>query len=106
MKIIHFEANAQSLESWVAMNDNDEVVGHIFMLIEKDKRIKFMDAWVKTEYRRKGIYRKLWEERWEYVNKNFKGFTAYAWCKENSLPLLTEKEFDIIENSTLVEKEI
>lgn len=105
IKIIHFEANSQNLESWVAMI-NDDVVGHIFMLVEKDNRLKFMDAWVKSDHRRTGIYRKLWETRWEYVKTRYQGWTAYAWCKEKSLPLLLEKGFEEIESSTLVEKQI
>jgi hypothetical protein len=105
-KIIHFEANAQNLESWVAMNNKDEVIGHIFMLIEKDNRIKFMDAWVRSDYRRQGVYRKLWDRRWKYVNEKFKGYIVYAWCKDVTLSLLLEKGFEEIECSTLVEKQI
>ena len=30
----------------------------------------------------------------KYVKKHFKSFTAYAWCKPMSLPLLLEKGFE------------
>jgi hypothetical protein len=104
-RILHLKPNAQDIETWVAINDND-IVGHIYMKLEIDNRIKFLDAWVHPEFRRKGIYRTLWETRWSYVNEVYKGYTIYAWCKDNSLPLLVEKGFDIGEVCTYVEKKI
>jgi predicted GNAT family acetyltransferase len=84
--------------------NGEEAIGHIFMTLEKNNRIKFLDAWVDESHRRKGIYRKLWETRWEYVNENYKGWTIYAWCKDSSLPLLLEKGFNAGEVVTYVEK--
>ena len=104
-RILHLKPNAQDIETWVAIDDND-VVGHIYMKIEIDNQIKFLDAWVHEDFRRKGIYRKLWETRWDYVNEVYKGYTIYAWCKYNSLPLLLEKGFNIGEVCTYVEKKI
>jgi hypothetical protein len=52
------------LETWIAMI-NGEIVGHIYMEREDDSKIKFLDAWVHEEHRRKGIYRTLWETRWD-----------------------------------------
>jgi hypothetical protein len=102
-RILHIKPNAQEIETWIAIND-DEVIGHIYMKVEDDNRIKFLDAWVHTEWRRKGIYRKLWETRWNYVNDNYKGYLVYAWCKDVSLPLLFEKGFESGEVVTYVEK--
>jgi len=104
-KIIHLKPNAQEIETWVAII-GEEVVGHIYMKVEKDKRIKFLDAWVHPDYRRRGIYRNLWETRWNYVNLNYKDYTIYAWCKDESLPLLIEKGFSVGEICTYVEKKI
>lgn len=104
-KIIHLKSNVQEIETWVALSD-DEVVGHIYMKIEKDNKIKFLDAWVHPDFRRKGIYRKLWEKRWNYVNQNYSGYTIYAWCKSNSLSLLIEKGFETGEVVTYVEKKL
>ena len=104
-EIIHVKTNKQDLESWIAIIDN-KAVGHIYMRIENDNKIKFLDAWVHEDYRRRGIYRKLWETRWEHVNQCYKDYTLYAWCKENSLPLLLEKGFDLGETATYVEKKI
>ena len=78
ISIVHIEANAQNLESWVAMSSENFVLGHIFMLIEQNDKIKFLDAWVHEEHRRKGIFRMLWDTRWEYVKENYSGYKVYV----------------------------
>jgi GNAT superfamily N-acetyltransferase len=103
IKIVHLKSNAQRLETWIAMV-NGEIVGHIYMEREETHRIKFLDAWVHEDHRRKGIFRMLWDARWEYVQHRFKGYLVYAWCKPASLPLLLEKGFDAGETCTYVEK--
>jgi GNAT superfamily N-acetyltransferase len=80
------------LHAWVA-HINNLCVGHIHLQQEAKKQIKFLDAWVHEDYRRQGIYRKLWDTRWEYVKTHYKGYKVYAWCKPMSLPLLLEKDF-------------
>ena len=103
IKIIHLKSNAQQLETWIAML-NGEIVGHIYMEREENNKIKFLDAWVHEEHRLKGIYRKLWDVRWEYVKTRYIGYTVCAWCKPSSLPLLIEKGFIEGEICTYVEK--
>ena len=88
---------------WAAHIDN-QCVGYIHLLLEPNKRIKFMDAWVHENHRRKGIFRALWDTRWDYVNKHYKNHTTYAWCKPASLPLLIEKGFKEGDTITYVEK--
>ena len=66
IKVVHMKSNAQKLETWVAMLDGS-IVGHIYMEREEGCKIKFLDAWVHEDHRRKGIFRKLWDARWEYV---------------------------------------
>jgi hypothetical protein len=107
IKIIHLKSNSQNLESWNAYDiTKNEIIGHIFMIFELENKIKFMDAWVSEDYRRLGLFRLLWDTRWQYVNDNYKGFKIYAWCKETSLPLLKEKGFKTGEIATYVEKTI
>lgn len=104
---MHLKPNAQNLEMWMAYHsDTNEAIGHIFMVIEKDQKIKFLDAWVDSNWRRKGIYRMLWETRWTYVEQNYIGWIIYAWCKDTSLTLLLEKGFTPGETVTYVEKKI
>jgi predicted GNAT family acetyltransferase len=105
IKIVHLKSNAQQLETWIAMI-NGEIVGHIYMEREDDNKIKFLDAWVHEEHRRKGIYRTLWETRWSHTLARYKGYKVYAWCKPASLPLLLEKGFEAGETCTYVEKTI
>ena len=104
-KIVHLKSNAQKLETWIAMI-NGEIVGHIYMEREDGLKIKFLDAGVHEDHRRKGIFRMLWEARWNYVVDKYSGWLAYAWCKPASLPLLLEKGFDAGEMCTYVEKKI
>ena len=56
IKITHLKPNSQRIETWIALI-NDEVVGHIYMEKEPGDRIKFLDAWVHEDHRRKGIFR-------------------------------------------------
>jgi len=105
VKVVHLKANGQRIQTWIAML-NGEIVGHIYMDREEDQKIKFLDAWVNPDHRRKGIFRMLWEARWEYVQKKYPGWLAYAWCKNASLPLLIEKGFESGEITTYVEKVI
>lgn len=103
IKITHLKPNSQKTETWIAMIEN-EIVGHIFMEKEVGNKIKFLDAWVHDDHRRKGIFRMLWDTRWNYVSEQYSGYLVYAWCKENSLPLLKEKGFEPGEICTYVEK--
>jgi hypothetical protein len=107
IKIVHLKPNAQNMEMWIAYDTSDEkAIGHIFMTIEAGGKIKFLDAWVDETHRRKGVYRLLWETRWDFVHSAYKGYTVYAWCKDTSLPLLLEKGFEPGEIVTYVEKKI
>ena len=105
IKVIHLKSNAQQLETWIAML-NGEIIGHIYMEREESNKIKFLDAWVHEEHRLKGVFRMLWDTRWEYVKTRYSGYTVYAWCKPGSLPLLIEKGFTEGDTSTYVEKTI
>lgn len=105
IKVVHMKSNAQKLETWVAMLDGS-IVGHIYMEREEGCKIKFLDAWVHEDHRRKGIFRKLWDARWEYVTTRYEGWLVYAWCKPASLPLLIEKGFESGETCTYVEKKV
>ena len=108
VKIMHLKPSGTrqyNMHGWIAHIDN-EPVGHIHMLLESNKRLKFLDAWVDENYRRQGIYRRLWEERWNYIKENYSGWTAYAWAKPTSLPLLLEKGFTKGDTITYVEKHV
>ena len=101
--VIYIPSNARNFHSWAAILNN-ECVGNIHLQIEPNNKIKFLDAWVHKNYRRKGIFRQLWDIRWEFVQQHYKNYKAYAWCKPMSLPLLIEKGFEEGDNCVYVEK--
>ena len=108
IKIIHILPSGTrqyNMHGWVA-HKNEFCVGHIHMQLEANKRIKFLDAWVHEHHRKQGIFRMLWNTRWEFVKKEFKGFKAYAWAKPMSLPLLIEKGFNKGDTCVYVEKNV
>jgi len=108
ISIIHIPPSGTTqhvLHCWIAYS-KDKCVGHIYLQLEANNKIKFLDAWVHPDHRRQGIYRKLWDTRWEYVNKNFPDYITYAWCKPSSLPLLIEKGFKEGDTCVYVEKKI
>ena len=90
---------------WVAIIDDKEV-GWCNMSFLPHNTIKFEDAFVDPDYRGKGIYRKLWDTRWEYVTKNFKGMKVIAYCKPITVGFYEEKGFEEVHKITLVEKTI
>lgn len=103
-KVIKIKTNAQNLYGWLALTNTDQPVGHVFMQVELDNKIKFMDAWVSNEFRRKGIFTMLWEARWEYVKEHFNKYTAYAWALPMSVGLLRKKGFEEGESCVYMEK--
>ena len=104
-EIIRINTHFQDLIGWIAVIEGI-TVGHIFMEVQRNNKIKFLDAWVHEDYRRRGIYRSLWDTRWEYVNEMYTDKTIYAWCLPMSLPLLLEKGFTEGDTCVYVEKKI
>ena len=90
---------------WIAIIDGKEV-GWCNMSFLPHNTLKFEDAFVDPDYRGKGIYRKLWDTRWEYVTKNFKGMKVIAYCKPITVGFYEEKGFEDVDKITLVEKTI
>lgn len=97
--------NGRNLLTWAAFL-NQECIGNISLEIHPGKKLKFIDAWVHPDFRRLGIYRTLWDIRWEYCINNYKGYKTFAWCKEKSFPLFKEKGYTIGEMCTYVEKDL
>ena len=88
---------------WIAMVDNKEV-GWCNMSFLPENTLKFEDAFVHPDYRKKGIYRKLWDTRWKYVNDNLKGMKVIAYCKPITVGFYKEKGFKEVHKITLMEK--
>jgi len=115
-QIIPFATHATSLKGWLAVTtiynedidvvDSIKTIGHIFMQEEPLSKIKFLDSWVHPDHRRQGIFRALWDTRWEYVQSNYSNHTVYTWCLPKSLPLLIEKGFKEGDICTYVERSV
>ena len=110
MKIIGYrlptttpDPSKHSACGWVAIKDHKEV-GWVNMAFLPDNTIKFEDAYVHPNYRGQGIYRKLWERRWDYVTSHCKGMRVVAYCKPKSINLYMEKNFEVVEEVVLVKK--
>ena len=93
IQIIYIPSNARDFHSWAAILNNN-CIGNVHLQIEPNKKIKLLDAWVKPKYRRQGVYRQLWETRYDFIKQKYKGYLVYAWCKPKSLPLALEKGFN------------
>ena len=102
-QIIKIDTHAQNLIGWVALHDGN-AIGHVFIHVEPCNKIKFMDAWVDDSYRRKGIYRKLWDTRYEYARQHYSGWLVYAWCKPTSIEVFLEHDFEAGDTATHVHK--
>jgi len=115
-QIIPFATHAQALKGWLAVTtiyddkldaiDKIETIGHVFLQEEPNKKIKFLDAWVHPDHRRQGIYRSLWDTRWEYVQSKYPDHIVYAWCLPKAIPLSIEKGFKQGEVCTYMERRV
>ena len=90
---------------WVAIEDSKEV-GWINMSFLPNNVLKFEDAFILPDYRGRGIYRKLWDTRWDYVLASCKGMRIISYCKPSTLSFYLEKGFTAKETITLVETTI
>ena len=90
---------------WIALID-DEEVGWCNMTFLVDNTIKFEDAFVLPEFRGKGIYTKLWENRMNYIKANFKDCKVISYCKPTTIGFYKKRGFTEMETVILVEKTI
>ena len=88
---------------WVAICDNKEV-GWCNMSFLPDSVIKYEDSFVSPNYRRKGIYKKLYEARDRYVTTLFKGHRIISYCKPSTVDFFKQRGFETKEIITLMEK--
>ena len=88
---------------WVAICDNKEV-GWCNLTFLPNNVLKYEDSFVSHHYRRKGIYKKLYEAREDYVSRLFKGCKIISYCKPSTLEFFKDKGFVEKEIITLVEK--
>ena len=105
IQVIYIPSNARDIHSWAAILNN-KCIGNVHLQLEPNKKLKLLDAWVEPEYRRQGVYRQLWDARWDYVKEHYIDYKSYAWCKPMSLPLLIEKGFKVGETCVYVSSNV
>lgn len=105
-RVIKIKTNSQNLYGWIALTNDDHPIGHVFMQVELNDKIKFMDAWVHEDYRRQGIFTALWDARWKFAKKVFPGAIAFAWCLPTSVNLYKKKGFTEGDPAIYMEKVI
>ena len=88
---------------WVAICDNKEV-GWCNMSFLPDNVLKLEDAFVHTDYRGKGIYKKLWLTRNDYIQLYYPSYKLMAYCKPSTLEFYKKQGFVEKEVITLMEK--
>ena len=90
---------------WVAIIDKKEV-GWCNMSFLPNNVLKFEDAFVLPDYRGRGIYRKLWDTRWNYISSFCKGMKIISYCKPSTYEFYKKKGFEEKYHVTLMEKQI
>ena len=90
---------------WVAIIDNKEV-GWCNMSFLPNNILKFEDAFVLPTFRGRGIYRKLWDTRWNYVSTACKGMQVISYCKPSTQEFYKKRGFKEKYTVTLMEKQI
>ena len=90
---------------WIALQDGKEV-GWCNMSFLPNNTIKFEDAFVHQDYRGQGIYRSLWETRWNYIASHCQGMRIIAYCKPVTVQFYQDKGFVEVEKITLVERSV
>ena len=68
--------------------------------------LKFEDAFVLPAFRGRGIYRKLWDTRWNYVSTACKGMQVISYCKPSTQEFYKKRGFKEKYHVTLMEKQI
>jgi GNAT superfamily N-acetyltransferase len=77
--------------------ENDQLLGIVgYFSMKRFKVLGFINAFVKKEYRNRGIYSQLAKERYEYCVEHYKGFTVFSTANNNSMPELTKLGFEIL----------
>lgn len=90
---------------WIAIYEG-EAIGWNSLIFESHDTIKFANAYVKEEYRGKGIYTKLWNARMEFCKQNLKGWNVVTYCFPSTYGFYKSKGWEEVRTSTLFKSKI
>ena len=88
---------------WVAIY-NDKEIGWCNMTFLPNNVLKLEDAFIHPDFRGKGIYKQLWNKRYDYIQEHFSNYKLMAYCKPTTLDFYKKKNFIVKEVITLVER--
>ena len=85
---------------WIALYNN-QAIGWNSLLFLSDNTIKFANAYVEEKYRGNGIYKMLWDVRWEWCQENLKGYKVITYCLPTTHQFYKDKGWEEGHTSTL-----
>ena len=80
--------------TFIALNENQEFVGQVNISVLMNNRLKLTGAYVEKKYRKKGVYRLLWNARMDYITKHFSDYDMQAYCNPQSVKMCEENGFE------------
>ena len=92
-------------ECGILLYDN-KAIGWNSLLFLSHNTIKFANAFVEEKYRGKGIYKMLWDARWEWCQENLNGYDVITYCLPTTLNFYREKGWSEGHTSTLMSSKI
>lgn len=90
---------------WIALHEG-KAVGWNSLIFESYNTIKFANAFVEEGYRGNGIYKMLWDARWDYCVENFKGWDVVSYCLPSTVDFYKSKGWVEKATSTLMVSKI
>lgn len=70
------------------------LVGFVGFRLLRETDMRFKSDWVDMNFRRQGIYTKLWEAR-EHLIQEYSYTLCSAWCTQKSLPTYLKNKFEV-----------
>ena len=80
--------------TFIALNDKSEFVGQVNISVLMNNRLKLTGAFVDENYRKRGVYSKLFEARMLYIHKHFPGYEMQAYCNPQSVKMFQDNGFE------------
>ena len=94
----------KSLILFLVTNSNGDIIGKCSLKFRENNVIRYQGAFVKKQYRFKGIYKLLFEKRDQYVKNLRKKFMVESYCRKSSVNLFLKNGFEISHELFLVKK--
>lgn len=79
--------------TFIAIGKNDEFIGQVNLSVLMNNRLKLTGAFIEEEYRRQGVYKKLFEARMLYIHRHFSGYEMQAYCNPQSVKMFQDHGF-------------